>query len=84
MIPIIADGEQSATPQFALDERSLFTAGDPKSLAEKIDYWLDNPEERKKQELVYAEYGKEFAHETCVQKMIRMFEEEISDFYSKG
>ncbi len=84
LIPIIADGEQSATPQFALDERSLFTAGKPKSLAEKIDYWLDNPEERKKQELVYAEYGKEFAHETCVQKMIRMFEEEISDFYSKG
>lgn len=38
LVPVIADSAESATPQFALDERSLFRAGDPKDLARKIDY----------------------------------------------
>ncbi|WP_420832869.1 glycosyltransferase [Treponema putidum] len=79
LVPIIANSVQSATPQFALDERSLFIAGSADNLAEKIDYWLDNSEERKKQEIKYAEYGKEFAHEACLQKMILMFEKEMQD-----
>ena len=29
LVPVIAGSEQSATPQFALDERSLFNAGRP-------------------------------------------------------
>lgn len=81
LVPIIADSIKSATPQFALDDRSLFTAGDSTSLAEKIDYWLDHPDERKKQEYKYAEYGKKFAHDICVGKMVEMFKEEMHDFY---
>lgn len=35
LVPVIADSKKSATPQFALDDRSLFTAGDPAALAKK-------------------------------------------------
>ncbi|UTY32040.1 glycosyltransferase [Treponema putidum] len=80
LVPIIANSAQSTTPQFALDERSLFVAGNADNLAEKIDYWLDNSEERKRQEIKYAEYGKEFAHDACLQKMILMFEKEMQEF----
>ena len=36
-VPVIADSPRSATPQFALDERCLFPAGDAAALAERID-----------------------------------------------
>ena len=82
LVLVIANSAQSATPQFALDERSLFEAGNAQALAERIDYWFDHPEERKAQELRYAEYGKEFNHAHCVEQMVRMFEEEVNDpFY---
>lgn len=80
LVPIIANSKKSATPQFALDERSLFKAGDSKDLALKIDYWLSNEEERKAQEHKYAEYGKTFSHQECVKKMVEMFREEIKNY----
>ena len=43
LVPVISDSERSATNQYALDERSLFKAGDAGSLAEKIDYWVFQP-----------------------------------------
>lgn len=79
LVPIIANSPQSATPQFALDKRSLFITGDADDLAKKIDYWADNSDERKRQEIKYAEYGKEFAHDACLQKMILMFEKEMQE-----
>lgn len=79
LVPVIANSPQSATPQFALDERSLFKAGDPKDLARAIDYWLDRPKER---ELM----GKKYAHTACKYSLansVKLFEqmlrEEIAD-----
>ena len=46
LVPVIADSPRSATPQFALDGRSLFPAGDTDALAERIDWWIEHPEER--------------------------------------
>ncbi len=79
LVPVIANSSQSATPQFALDDRSLFEAGNAHALAEKIDYWFDHPEERAAQGIRYAEYGKQFDHSCCVQQMVNMFEEEYND-----
>ena len=55
LVPIIANSNKSATTQFAIDERSLFEAGNSNDLANKIDYWLDNEQERKNMEKIYAE-----------------------------
>ena len=54
-MPVIADSPRSATPQFALDERSLFPAGDTDALAQRIDWWIEHPEERQAMERRYAE-----------------------------
>lgn len=79
LVPVIADAKLSATPQFALDERSLFEAGNPKSLADKIDYWLDNAEERQKSELLYAEAGKQYHLDYCAEKAEEMFRQAIEE-----
>ena len=71
LVPIIANSELSATPQFALDGRSLFSPGSPKDLARSIDYWLDHPDERARMERQYAEAAKNYR----IDRSIRKFEE---------
>ncbi|MEL3908005.1 MAG: glycosyltransferase [Treponemataceae bacterium] len=79
LVPIIADSPLSATRQFALDERSLFERNNPVALAAKIDYWIEHDEARLEMEKQYAEHAKQFNHSACVDKMVEMFEAEISD-----
>ena len=73
LVPVIADSDKSATPQFALDDRSLFPAGDPAALAGKIDYWIEHPGERQEMELAYAELGKTYNLDACVRQAEDMF-----------
>ena len=72
LVPIIANSELSATPQFALDGRSLFTPGNPKDLARSIDYWLDHPEERAYMERQYAEAAKSYRIDNSISKFEEM------------
>ena len=80
LVPIISNSLTSATKQFALDERSLFKHGDARDLANKIDYWLDNQEEREKMSSIYAKYANEFRLDKCILKIDKMFKEAIEDF----
>lgn len=73
LVPVIADSPKSATPQFALDERSLFAAGDPAALAARIDYWLDHEEERRRMEKIYAEQADKYRIDACVYQIEEMF-----------
>lgn len=73
-IPIIADGDLTATAQFALDERSVFPTKDPRALAACIDYWLDHPEERAKMGPKYAESTEQYDIHKSIQDLIKMFE----------
>lgn len=77
LVPVISDSRKSATKQFAIDDRSLFKAGSPKDLAQKIDYWLDNPEEKKRMEAAYAKQGLDYTLEASVRKCVQMFEDAI-------
>lgn len=71
LVPVIADSKKSATPQFALDERSLFKPGDPEDLARVIDYWLDRPDEKRFMESKYAE----LAHKYAITNSVKLFEQ---------
>jgi glycosyltransferase involved in cell wall biosynthesis len=79
LVPVISDSELSATKQFALDERSLFRAGDPKDLARAIDYWLDNPEEKAKMEKIYSESAKKYNIDNSITQFEEMLQEAIDD-----
>ena len=79
IIPIIANSPKSATPQFALDERSLFEAGNPTNLAQKIDYWIEHEKDRKQLEIQYSNLGETYRIDKCMEKMERMFEDAIRE-----
>ncbi|BDQ27815.1 glycosyltransferase [Helicobacter heilmannii] len=82
IVPIISDSKISATNQFALDNRSLFKSNDPKNLAQKIDYWLEHPQERKEAENAYAASAQNYTLEDSINKALAMYEEVIADFKS--
>ena len=79
LVPVIANSELSATPQFALDERSLFQPGNPKDLARAIDYWIDNPKERENMEKTYVKAAKKYSLAISVRKFEEMLNEEIEE-----
>ena len=79
LVPVIADSPRSATPQFALDERSLFPAGDSVALASRIDWWIDHPAQRQEMEVRYAEHAKQYALERSIQLTEEMFRQAIAE-----
>lgn len=79
LVPVISDSRASATGQFALDERSLFRAGDPDDLARAIDYWIEHDDERSRMELAYAEAGAAYGIDACVAQVEAMLHQAVAD-----
>lgn len=79
LVPVIADSKDSATPQFAMHERSLFRAGDPQDLAAAIDFWLDNPDLRRTMEKTYAKAAHRYSIGRSVTLFERMLRQAIAD-----
>ncbi len=82
-VPIISNSEESATVQFALNDKSLFEHGNSSDLAKKIDYFLDNSDYLQKMRKEYAEFANKFRIENSIKLMEEMFKEEIEDYERK-
>lgn len=78
-VPIISNSKVSATNHFAKDERCLFEAGNYRSLQERIDYFIENPDVIKELSPIYSEYGKSFALDKCVDQLEAMFQKAIKE-----
>jgi glycosyltransferase involved in cell wall biosynthesis len=77
LVPVIADSKKSATVQFALDNRSLFETGNSEQLANKIDYWIEHEDEKKKMEIIYSNTAKKYDLDECIYKIEEMFKDAI-------
>ena len=69
LVPIISDSKKSATNAFALDEKNLFKWNSPQDLADKIDYWIEHPEEKKAYSERYLNYADKFSQSECMRRM---------------
>lgn len=78
-VPIIANSKNSATPQFALHENSLFIPGDSQDLANKIDFWMENASLKEQMEHKYAESAEKYRIEKSIKQIEGMFEDAISE-----
>lgn len=78
--PIVSNSEKSATSQFAVHEKSVFEHGNYKDLAQKIDWWIEHPDELKAERKVVAQHAQKFTVENSMQYYIKMFEMAIKDW----
>jgi glycosyltransferase involved in cell wall biosynthesis len=72
-IILSSDSPKSAVRGFALSANNLFRCGCPDSLAQKIDYWIEHPEEKDKWAWAYARFARRFDFEKCMDEMEEMF-----------
>lgn len=73
LVPVISDSRRSATGQFALEPANLFRSGDPSSLAERIDGWIDDPEALHAASDTYAGYAEQYAVDRSVKAIERVY-----------
>jgi 1-acyl-sn-glycerol-3-phosphate acyltransferase len=73
LVPVISDSRRSATGQFALGPRNLFRAGDPSSLAERIDGWIDDPAALETASETYARFAELYAVDRSVKAIERVY-----------
>lgn len=72
-VPVIAEDRLSATKVFALDERSLFPSGDSKALAERIDWWIEHPQERDSMAQAYADNARNYDIRKSIAAVVEMY-----------
>lgn len=77
-VPVIAKGPYTAAWRFALDDRSIFPVFDAKTLAIKIDWWIEHPEERARMGQEYAGSIRKYDIADSVDQMILMYQESIN------
>ena len=75
LVPVINNSPNSATKDFALDERCSFKMDDWKDLVGKIEYWIDHPEEKAELSEKYKDYAKRFDFDKWMEKMVEMITE---------
>lgn len=78
-VPVIANTKKSAAAQFALDNRSLFKGEDSEDLKNKIEYWIENEDERKKMELKYSESTSKYKLSYSIERFTDFLKEAIND-----
>lgn len=72
-VPVIAEGYLAATSQFALDRRSIFPEKDAAALAERIDWWIEHPEDRMIMGQEYADSARRYDINDSISEIIRMY-----------
>lgn len=78
LVPVISNSALSATGQFALGKLNLFRSGDPDDLAQRLDYWIEHPQELRDAGAAYAERGRSYALDKCVREMERVYAQAAS------
>lgn len=78
-VPVIGEAPLSAPSAFALTSRSLFPATDAAALAERIDWWIEHPDERALWRERYLQEAETLRVEHCVERFLEMEEAAIED-----
>lgn len=78
LVPVIAEGRLTATSQFAMDRSSVFSEGDARALAARIDEWLANDERRQEEARRYIGMGLQYDIHKSIEQLRQMYRDAIS------
>ena len=78
LVPIICNSKRSAARFFARDERCLYRKWDSEDLKNKIDYFIENPEELEACRMKYKKEANVSRLSSCMKEMEEMLEEAAS------
>lgn len=76
-VPVVANAKLAATKDFSLCEESLFAPRDPRSLASRIDWWIEHPEIRNEMGRRYAESAKKYGIGNSTRMLKEMYAKAI-------
>ena len=76
-VPIIADSPLFSTSSYALTKYNKFPAGDEATLAKRIDYWYDHPQQLEKWRQKYINYAQSLTVQKSAEKVITMMQDAL-------
>lgn len=77
LVPVIGRAEKSAAKQFIIDDRCGFESDNYEMLRERIEYFIENPDELSELSLAYCQFSQKYRLEDSVKAIVSMFEEAI-------
>lgn len=77
LVPVIAQGELIGTSSFALCSESLYPVYDSRALAERIDWWIEHPQERNRMAQRYADAARKYDIDRSIEALIAMFRQAL-------
>lgn len=83
LVPIIANSPRCATKAFALGDKNLFENLNSEDLTQKIDYWIEHPQQKQQCSNEYLGYVKQFSFDSCMNKMEQMLIETVQKHKNK-
>ena len=77
-LTLVSDSPLSATRNFAVDPRCVFSSRDPVDLARCIDFWIENPELTARVADRYLNSSLVYSQAYCMGRMEEMFQSVVS------
>lgn len=77
IVPVIAEGKLIGTSVFSLCPESLYPAFDSKTLAQRIDWWIEHPELRNQMAQRYADSARNYDIDKTTEALIGMFRQAL-------
>ena len=78
-VPLIAEGSLIGTSGFALCPESLYPVYDSRTLAERIDWWIEHPEVRNMMAQRYADSARNYDNNKTAEALIAMFRQALGE-----
>ena len=76
-VPVIGEGDLIGTSAFALCPESLYPVGDSRVLAERIDWWIEHPQQRNEYSQKYADAARKYDIHRSINALKAMFEKAL-------
>lgn len=74
---LVSDSKKAAPRTFGVDSKCIFESKNPKRLAKLIDFWISNPELKKKYELQNKKLAKKYSFDNCMKDLEQMLYDAI-------